>query len=575
MKNLKFLLYLLTALLLPGLTACSDDDDSPVGFVDGNFKVSKTELNLAGTTPQSITILSDDQPSVTADAAWVNIGQVERTASGKMYTCRISGAENADFNPRTATVTVTAGANKATIAVTQFGAETVQLKSVTPSQALEPMGGSVTISYAATDEVDVTAPEWLTKVESRTLTDGSVTFSYSGNFDADRTGDVVIALKKDTSKSITVTLTQAKAESSGNMNSSARELIKKIHAGVNIGNTMECPGAEGSWGTGEVKREYIQGLKQMGFNAVRIPCAWDSHVSDAANNTIDPAWLSRVEEVIGWCVAEDMYVVLNIHWDGGWLEESVSSGYDEAVNKKQHDYWTQIAAKLNHFDEHLMFAGMNEPGMQNGVADKCVDAIVKYQQTFTDAVRATGGNNALRCLIHQAPSTDIDNLTKYAQYKLPNDAATDRAIVEVHMYDPSDFTIMSNDGDWAPTVKYYWGSQFHVDGSDRNCTWGEESHIDARFNTLKNYIEKLGVPAIVGEYACQNLSSSAPGIDFDRWKQSRAYWTEYITRTAKNAGAATFYWETGGDISRTSGSAKNQYVIDALMQGAADGRYPF
>ena len=41
-------------------------------------------------------------------------------------------------------------------------------------------------------------------------------------------------------------------------------------------------------------------------------------------------------------------------------------------------------------------------------------AVLKsYEQTFIDAVRATGGNNAVRNLIVQGPSTDIgktDNL---------------------------------------------------------------------------------------------------------------------------------------------------------------------
>lgn len=559
------------------VASCSDNGDEPeIGIPDGDFKVSKTELNLAGTTPQSLTILSSVKPILTADADWVEIGEVTPTASGKMYSCMIGAAENPGYDIRSAVVTVVAGADKATVSVTQFGSETVMLKGVTPSETLDPVGGSVTINYAATGDVDIVAPEWLTQA-SRALEDGAVTLNYSGNYDALRSGDVVISLRKDASKSITVSLSQGVAEKSEMMNSNAKQLISKMFAGVNIGNTMECPGSEGSWGTGLVTKEYIKGLKQLGFNAVRIPCAWDSHVSDASTNTIDPKWLSRVEEVVGWCVAEDMYVVLNIHWDGGWLEESVSNGYDNAVNKKQHDYWTQIANKLNHFDEHLLFAGMNEPGQQNGVNSKCVDAIMKYQQTFLDAVRATGGNNATRCLVFQAPNTEIDNLSTYSQYTLPKDNVADRAILEVHMYDPSDFTILSKDGDWyaGSKVKYYWGADYHVAGSDRNCTWGEEKHIDSKFNTLKSKIQELGVPAIVGEYACQIQSSSAAGIDFDRWKQSRAFWTEYITRAAKNAGCATFYWETGGDVNRSNGTAKNKYVIDGLMKGAKEGTYPF
>ena len=57
-------------------------------------------------------------------------------------------------------------------------------------------------------------------------------------------------------------------------------------------------------------------VKQIGFNAVRIPCNWVwTHLSDPAKAKIDPAWLNRVKEVVGWCVANDMYVMLNAHAD--------------------------------------------------------------------------------------------------------------------------------------------------------------------------------------------------------------------------------------------------------------------
>ncbi len=32
-------------------------------------------------------------------------------------------------------------------------------------------------------------------------------------------------------------------------------------------------------------------------------------------------WLARVKEVVQYCVDNDMYVMLNIHWDGGWLRK--------------------------------------------------------------------------------------------------------------------------------------------------------------------------------------------------------------------------------------------------------------
>lgn len=561
--------------------SCSDDDKYPgkVEFESGDFVVSKTAMALAGTQEQTLTIKSPVKPTVTSDAEWLHVGQVER-ASSSIYTIAVWCDANAAYDVRTATITVTAGSNTKTVTVSQYGSETVQIVSATPGAELNPNGGTLTVTYAATGDVIVTKPAWLDIASSRSLEENTYTFTYSANYgDEMRGGDIVISLVSDESISAVIPVTQAVAEKSDNMKSSATELASKIFAGVNIGNTMEPPSGEGTWGAAKVSLDYIKGLKALGFNAVRIPCAWDSHISDVSTNTIDPAWLDRVNEVVGFAVSQDMYAIVNIHWDGGWLEESCVNGYDEKINKKQHNYWTQIADKLNHFDEHLLFAGMNEPGYQDqtGVVNKSIDAIMAYQQTFVDAVRATGGNNASRVLIHQTPYTNIDKGVE-GYYHLPKDVVENRAMAEVHFYDPSDFTLMSKDGEWGASskVRFYWGASNHIAGSDRNCTWGEEAYVQGQFKKmLDNYVSK-NIPVILGEYAVTLRSTTDfPELDKDAWQKSRSYWTEFVTREAKNHGLVPFYWETSGDINRNNGSAKNAYVIEALMKGAGEGKYPF
>lgn len=581
MNKLKALF--LTAALFAGVsfTACSDDDDKPSWSDATKMEVNKTAMALAGTTSQTLVVKAPQAPSVTADVDWIHVGQVTPKQGAKaLYEIEVVADANPDYEPRTGNINVVCGAEKAVIPVTQFASEGVVIAGAVPSAELESNGGSVVINYGATGEVTIIAPGWLTPVPARSLVDGSIEFTYGPNLTAEaRSGEVVITLDKDNTISASITLSQAKATPSTDMSDDAKTLAKKIVAGVNIGNTLEATGGETAWGNPVVNEEYIKGLKALGFNAVRIPCAWDGHVSDASTNTIDPAWLARVDEVVGLAVANDMYAIVNIHWDGGWLETTCSQGYDEAVNKKQHDYWTQIATKLNHYDQHLLFAGMNEPGHQNGAEAKAIDAIMKYQQTFVDAVRATGGNNASRCLIHQAPDTNIDMAVDTNNpYSLPNDPVTGRSLVEIHFYDPSDYTIMEKDGDWyaGSIVKLYWGSDFHVAGSNRNCTWGEESHVDAQFKKMKDKYVSAGIPVILGEYSVGiRTAANFPDIDNAAFEASRAHWNEYITKTAKNNGCVPFYWETGGDILRTNGTAKNAYAINALMTGAAAGTYPF
>lgn len=373
------------------------------------------------------------------------------------------------------------------------------------------------------------------------------------------------------------------------MPSDAKSLISKIHVGINIGNTLEVPSSdnlngETGWGNPRVNETYIKGLKALGFNAIRIPCAWHSHLSDANSYTISPDWLQRVKTVVNYCLANDLYVVLNSHWDTGWLEDNIFDASKQAsIIAEQKAIWTQIANTFIDADEHLIFAGANEPGM-NEVSKgnswssdaSAVARLVEYEQAFIDAVRATGGNNAKRCLIFQGLGTDISNTCNYMT-TLPSDVVPDRLIAEVHFYDPYQWTIMSEDADWGKTF-YYWGSENHKDGSAHNPTWGEEAWVDQQMALMKvNFVEN-GIPVIIGEFSSRIQSSGSDAsetIDASLHQKSRATYNLYVTKTAKNNGCAPFYWETGSEINRADGTAITTYAIDAIMSGAQQGSYPF
>jgi len=148
------------------------------------------------------------------------------------------------------------------------------------------------------------------------------------------------------------------------MSSTAMEIAKKIKVGCNIGNTLEATGGETNWGNPQITNDYIKLIKQSGFNAVRLPCSWNQY-ADQTTAKIKDSWLARVKEVVGYCVNNDLYVILNIHWDGGWLEENCKENKKEGNNKKQKAFWEQIATQLRDFDEHLLFASANEPNVSD------------------------------------------------------------------------------------------------------------------------------------------------------------------------------------------------------------------
>ncbi|MEO7690952.1 MAG: glycoside hydrolase family 5 protein, partial [Sphingomonas sp.] len=193
------------------------------------------------------------------------------------------------------------------------------------------------------------------------------------------------------------------ADSSG-MTSSATDLAAHIKLGWNAGNTLEASGGETAWGNPRITQALMNKVKALGFDAVRLPCAWDQY-ADKKTAKISETWLKRVKEVVQYCMNANLYVLLNIHWDGGWLETHINAASKDAVAQKQKAFWEQIATTLRDFDERLMFASANEPS-----ADKAdqIPALLAYHQTFIDAVRSTGGKNAHRVLVIQGPSTDTE-----------------------------------------------------------------------------------------------------------------------------------------------------------------------
>ncbi|MDQ8188052.1 glycoside hydrolase family 5 protein [Pelagicoccus sp. SDUM812002] len=357
----------------------------------------------------------------------------------------------------------------------------------------------------------------------------------------------------------------------------APQIAGEIQAGWNLGNTLEATWWEGAtpnpltgetiWGNPIVNKELIQLVKQSGFQAVRLPCSWDQY-SNQNTAEIDPVWLDRVEEVVQYCIGADLYVLLNVHWDGGWLERNVTPEKQAANNHKQRAFWEQIATRLRPFDERLLFASANEPHVENAQQMAVLDA---YHQTFVDAVRATGGRNAYRVLVVQGPITDIER-TEELMNTLPTDTVPDRLMVEVHYYTPYNFALMTEDQSWGKQF-YYWGENYHsATDLTRNANWGEETVLDDFFGRMKSKFVDEGIPVLLGEFAAIRRSTLTGGY-LELHLASRAYYHDYLTEKANELGLLPFYWDTGtlgnhgsGVFDRDTNTVFDTQLLEALTQ---------
>lgn len=358
----------------------------------------------------------------------------------------------------------------------------------------------------------------------------------------------------------------------------AASLATEMKLGWNIGNTMEVTRSDGEadetyWGNPQITQTLIDSVKAAGFNVIRIPCAWSEH-ADASTYVISSTWMARVKEVVDYCIKDSMFVILNAHWDNGWLQDSIGTSVNSTITARQKSYWTQIATEFKDYDRHLLFAGANEPAVTTSAQ---MTVLLSYYQTFVDAVRAVGGNNATRTLIVQGPVTDIEK-TYNLMNTLPTDTQTGYMMVEIHDYTPYQFTMMTADASWGNQF-YYWGTGLHSStDTDHNPTWGEETYIDSLFNLMKTKFVSKGYPVVIGEFGA-SIRTNLSGSVFTLHLTSVAHFDGYAARSGLARGLIPVYWDNGvystssqGDnykiIDRSNGAVTQQQIVDSLLAGA-------
>lgn len=574
MKKILFLATLISLVL--GLGSCSDK--TPDGPFAGEFKVGVTELTFLKTAAtQTLYVAAPSKPAVTSDAEWLTVGDIALNGeSSSVYAVAVNVTDNNVYDNRTGNLKITCGANEATVKVTQRNSDGILLADGYAAPEVKADGETLEIPVLATGEYTATVSDtWMEIVPApvRGLVESKVYVKVAANYRAEaREGSVTIALDSDDTQSVTVAIKQAATASTGQCDETAFQTAANISMAINIGNTLEAIGGETAWGAAKINADYIRSIRESGFDAVRLPVAWYNH-SDKNTLKIDESWMNRVDEVVQLCIANGLYVFMNIHWDEGWMELNIDS-YSPDVDRIQRELWTQIADRFKDYDKHLVFCGANEAGQDTQAS---ADALKAYMQTFIDVVRASGSNNANRVLVVQSPGTDIDRAVKYCAGNLPKDKVADRMMLEVHCYDPSDFTILQNDGEWGANskVRYFWGQDYHT-GTDRDCTWGEENHIDTQMQKLKTNFVDNGIPVIIGEFGCGRRRSFEATIDEAKHRASRCYYHSYIVKSAKTNGAVPFLWDTPNEMfNRQTGAVIDPDNLAAIQQGAANGKYPY
>ncbi len=331
------------------------------------------------------------------------------------------------------------------------------------------------------------------------------------------------------------------------------QLSREMVPGINLGNTLEALPAETSWGAPLTTQATMDGYKAAGFKSVRIPVAWSQYAD--ANYTIRPAWMARVTQVVDYARKAGLYAVINVHWDGGWMDHPTYAE-QAGINARLTKLWTQIATNFKNYDDHLLFAGTNEVGMQapwgTPIAPEWAKVQNGFNQAFVDAVRATGGNNARRHLVVQAYWTSIEHAVSINT--MPTDTVPNRLFMEVHNYDPYNFSLNGDSKIWQ------WGAG--ATDAAATETWANEAYFDKMFRSMKTRFVDQGVAVIVGEYGAY-VKPKYPGM-----AEYRKVWAKYVTHSIVQNGLVPMWWDTGELIDRVTGAQKEPAVIKVIIDAA-------
>lgn len=338
------------------------------------------------------------------------------------------------------------------------------------------------------------------------------------------------------------------------------EVVQEMGLGINLGNTMEVSGMylgsvqayETGWGSPVITQAAIQGYADAGFGVLRVPVAW-SNLMNVRTYEISPDYIARVKEIVGWAIDADMYVIMNIHWDGGWFEGFGKDDKRDKCFEKYESIWTQLSEAFKDYGDKLMFESLNEEGgwdeiwnrySGEGDKEKSYGILNDMNQRFVNIVRGSGGNNEKRHLLIAGYGTDID-LTCDEAFKMPDDPAG-RCAVSVHYYTPSTFAILEKDASWGK-ARTEWGTD------------EDYAELNRNMDKMKTNFADKGIPVIIGEYSACGKNKTP---------EMKQLWNVSVAKAAYERGMCPVLWDIAQDYyDRETAKFRDEYqpMVKELM----------
>ena len=535
----------IAAVIAALLPACGQKTDQPQEkTVTLSASPASLTFDTEGNTPKSVTITCSEEPIVSCGVSWITtkLGSFSSTANNVIMS--VSVTDNGTGEDRNGTISITCGAQTASVSVKQSGKAEVFSVSVESIESAF-TGSSETFTVECEGEPVVSSNKtWCKVISLEQESSGKyvATVGCGINTGEERSANISVTC---VGKSATIPFTQAgfyleKAETEP---VTPAEIKAKLGLGWNLGNQFDAQNngksSETAWGNPKVTQSTFNAVAAAGMQTVRIPVTWLGHIGEAPFYEIDEKWLDRVYEVVQMAHQAGLCAIINIHHDGSnseyWL--SIKDGGNNATKQAEiiaqlTQMWYQIATKFADCGDWLVMELCNEPqdggwgwGDSRNDGGKQYKALNEWNAAFVKAVRAAGGCNSSRWLTMVPYSCSPDFISNLV---IPEDYVTNnRQIVTAHFYAPTNYTLECQYSEWG-----------HTATAGKKESWGDESYVRDTFNSLKTNYPDKGIPLYIGEFGNSARSDS-------RQQAFRKYYLEYVCKCASDCGFPMFVWDNG------------------------------
>lgn len=308
----------------------------------------------------------------------------------------------------------------------------------------------------------------------------------------------------------------------------AMEVAAAMQPGWNLGNSLDATGDdETSWGNPRITRELISTVEAQGFNSIRIPVTWGQHQGSAPDYTIEASYLNRVEEVVDWALAEDLYVMINIHHDSWqWIANMPT---DNTVIDRYNAIWTQVADAFRDAPPELLFESVNEPTFDNSSGDaQNAQLLDELNTSFHQIVRDSGGNNANRMLVLPTLHTNAEQPRLDELNSTLNSLNDPNLIATVHFY-----------GFWPFSVNIAGYTTFDAE---------VRQDLTDTFDRVRDAFIANGTPVIIGEYGLLGFDQHVGTIE----QGEKLKFFEFLGHYARTNDITTMLWDNGQHLDRNA-----------------------